>query len=376
VTQVRRSAFAFYYLEQDRLADAVALLRGEEPGRGEARLVALTVLTGERHTLSRSEFDLLMSLPAERWVKTAALDDHLVASLVTKGLLISDSEAANNGSLRGREHALSANRWNLYGALYHYMTQWSGVDVDIENAGWAAPILTAAVVNEFLARNGPPPPPFAEPRGSEVCLPEVERDGELYRTLLARRTERAFDLYSPMTVEQLSTVLRYVFGYHGYADTAPEVVCINRTSPSGGAMHPVEAYPIITNVADVEPGIYHYNCRNHSIELIEALESGQGRRLTTSFMCGQRHFGAAHVSFVLTARFYRNYWKYQWHQKGYAAILMDAAHLSQTLYLVSTELGLGAFVTIAINGRDIEERLGLDGIAEGVIAMTGCGPRA
>ena len=29
---------------------------------------------------------------------------------------------------------------------------------------------------------------------------------------------------------------------------------------------------------------------------------------------------------------------------------------------------------IAINDRDIEERLGLDGVQEGVIAMAGCGP--
>ena len=79
---------------------------------------------------------------------------------------------------------------------------------------------------------------------------------------------------------------------------------------------------------------------------------------------------------VLTARFARNHWKYRSHRKAYAGILMDAAHLSQTLQLVSTELGLGAFVTLAINARDIDDRLGLDGVAEGAVAMVGCGPRA
>jgi nitroreductase len=48
--------------------------------------------------------------------------------------------------------------------------------------------------------------------------------------------------------------------------------------------------------------------------------------------------------------------------------------LSQTLYLVCTELGLGAFVTAAINGGNIEERLGLDGYREGAILVCGCGP--
>jgi len=373
VTQVRRTVFAFYYLDKDRLADGVALLRGEDL-RSRAQLVALAILTGERHALTRSEFDLLMSVPSDRWVKAVALDRDLVASLLEKGLLVSDSDDQHDKRLRGREESLSRNYWNLYAALYHYMTQWSGVQLDLGDADGTEAPTEPGSGREFLSRLGPPPSPFGESRGGTALpLPDVERDGELFRTLLARRTVRSFDLNSSMTVEQLSTVLRYVFGYHGFADTVPEVVCVNRTSPSGGAMHPVEAYPIITDVADIEPGIYHYDCRAHSIELIESLDQREGRRLATSFMSGQSHLGAAHVSFVLTARFERNHWKYRWHQRAYAAILMDAAHLSQTLYLVSTELGLRAFVTVAINGRDIEERLGLDGIGEGVIAVTGCG---
>jgi putative peptide maturation dehydrogenase len=373
VTQVRRTAFAFYYLDQDRLADAVALLRGEDQ-RSHALLVALAVLTGERHALSQSEFDLLMSLPADQWVKSAVLDDDLVASLTEKGLLISDSDDPHDQRLRSREESLSGNYWNLYAALYHYMTQWSGVHLDAAEPDGTEASTDPGNGRELLALLGPPPSPFGESRsGTAVPLPNGEREGELFRTLLARRTVRSFNLGSSMTVEQLSTVLRYVFGYHGFADTAPEVVCVNRTSPSGGAMHPIEAYPIVTDVAGVEPGIYRYDCHGHSLELIEPLDQREGRRLATSFMCGQSHLGGAHVSFVLAARFHRNHWKYRWHQRAYAAILMDAAHLSQTLYLVSTELGLRAFVTVAINGQDIEERLGLDGIGEGVIAMTGCG---
>jgi SagB-type dehydrogenase family enzyme len=179
-----------------------------------------------------------------------------------------------------------------------------------------------------------------------------------------------------MTVGQLDAVLRYVFGCHGYGSTVAGTVCIKRTSPSGGALHPVEAYPVISRVDGVEPGIYHYNVRDHTLGLMSDLDAEGAQRLATSFMCGQRHFGTAAVSFVLTARFARNHWKYRRHHRAYAGILMDAAHLSQTLYLVAGERGLGAFVTIAINGRDIERVLGLDGVSEGVVAMTGCGPRS
>ena len=99
------------------------------------------------------------------------------------------------------------------------------------------------------------------------------------------------------------------------------------------------------------------------------------RELATAFTCGQDYFGDAHVSFVLTSRFERCYWKYRETDKAYAAILAEVGHLSQTQYLVAAELGLGSYVTLAVNSHDIEARLGLDGVDEGVVAMTGCGPR-
>jgi nitroreductase len=52
---------------------------------------------------------------------------------------------------------------------------------------------------------------------------------------------------------------------------------------------------------------------------------------------------------------------------------MDAAHLSQTFYLLCAELGLGAFVTAAINGADIDDRLGLEQFEESALAICGCG---
>ena len=135
-------------------------------------------------------------------------------------------------------------------------------------------------------------------------------------------------------------------------------------------------YPIVSNVETVAPGVYHYNVHDHSLELLRELARLRPRRWRARLWPVRPTSAAANVSFVLTARFYRNHWKYRQHQRAYAALLMDAAHLSQTLYLVSGDLGLGAFVTIAINSRDIEAELGFDGVTEGVIAMAGCGVRA
>lgn len=323
------------------------------------------------------EFELIARVPATQWIDEEELDPAVLRSLADKGLVLTEASAGEPAALRQRDEALMANEWNIYAATYHYMTQWSGVegaegeeDVALLRAN------AKAAARSLLERHGPPPGEFADMRpGAERRLPGAARQGQLYDALMARRTTRAFDLDAPMTLEQLDTVLRYVFGCQGYARNTADVVCIKRTSPSGGGLHPVDVYPIVSDVSDVAPGIYQYDARAHSLILLESLGGDEARALATAFMAGQGFFGTAHVSFVLTARYYRSHWKYRRHDRAYAGILMDAAHLSQTLYLVSADLNLGAFVTMAINGRDIEARLGLDGVAEGVVAMSGCGPR-
>lgn len=359
---VRRTPYAFYYL--DDAADPPIL--------------ALAILTGEQHRLDRRAFELLMSLPADRWADGDGIDPAALGRLTDMGLVLQDPCTGPAAALRARDEALSANQWNLYAALYHFMTQWRGMyAADADQHPALVKEQSRAVARAFVAAHGPPPGEFAElPAGDQVALPDPVPAGPLFDALTRRRTTRAFDTDTPLTADELGTVLRYVFGCHGYGRNVADVVCIKRTSPSGGGLHPIEVYPIVADVVGLDPGIYHYNVRDHALAPVSPLGRDEARRLATAFMCGQSYFAGAAVSFVMTARFYRNHWKYRRHQKAYAGILMDAAHLSQTLYLVAGELGLGAFITLAINARDIEQRLGLDGVGEGVIAMCGCGHRA
>jgi SagB-type dehydrogenase family enzyme len=82
------------------------------------------------------------------------------------------------------------------------------------------------------------------------------------------------------------------------------------------------------------------------------------------------------VAFIVVARFDRSFWKYRHHDRAYAVLLMEAGHLAQTFYLVCSRLDLGAYLTAAINTADIDDRLGLDGITGGTLALCGCGTRA
>jgi hypothetical protein len=70
--------------------------------------------------------------------------------------------------------------------------------------------------------------------------------------------------------------------------------------------------------------------------------------------------------------FARTLWKYR-HARAYRVVLLDAGHLAQTFCLTDTRLGPTAFSTAALKDTSIERDLGIDGITESVIYVTGCG---
>ncbi len=379
MARVRRSRYVCFFCDDFPFLDVGLLLRGTVEQTTVRQVYALSILRGEAIALSADEFELATTTPSDDWVE--ASDDAKMRQLARKGVLVSDENDPELEALRARHETLESLGWNLEAALYYFLSKWRGIDLrrlagQDESSDLLPP--TSEAVRAFVGRFGPPPAAFASMDAPLAIheLPLVERKGELYDVLLRRRTTRGFDRQASLRLWELAVVLRYVFGYHGYVTLLGQVNTLRRTSPSAGGFHPIEAYPVITGVDELDPGLYHYNGAEHALELLKPLAAEEARAAATEFVCGQTYFGDAHVVIVLVARFDRAFWKYRNHRKALAALLMDAAHLSQTLYLVATELGLGAFVTAAVNNADIEEQLGLDGYRNGVLAACGFGRAA
>ena len=220
-------------------------------------------------------------------------------------------------------------------------------------------------------RKRPRPAPYKTyGRGRRVPIPEAERTweaSELERTLLARRTVRAFRR-KPVGSRDLGRLLRMTFGITAVLRSPLFGPLIGRTSPSGGGLHPIEAYPIVWNVRGLSPGVYHYDMAGN----LARIRRGDFRKAAVGIASGQRWVGRAAFLCVRTAVFPRVLWKYPT-EDSYRTLFLDAGHLAQTFCLVATSLGLGPFTTAAIQDSRVEKLLGLDGIEEFPVYLCGAG---
>lgn len=379
--RIRRAPHLFFYLHDGHFLDIEALLRGEARLSPRQELYAISLFDGEEHPMTVAEMNVLAGIPSDRWVPVsrdaAAWEDRtdLLRDFTQAGIVLCDAPGEPFETFRRREEGLSSADWNVYAALYHAMKKWRDVDVDATRPRVAS---LRQMADRFENQHGDLPAHFHSVPGNlgTHLLPASHKRGDLYRTLLARKTTRGFDRDAPLDLDSLTTILYYVFGCQGYTGAAGGMWLLKKTSPSGGSLHPIEVYPLIRNVEGIEPGLYHYSVERHALETLTVHTEEEAAASARLFAAGQAYAGDAQALLVVTARFPRSFWKYRTHEKAYSVILLDAGHLSQTFYLVCADLNLGAFVTAAVNDVNIEDALGLDGFSEGALAVMGVGQPA
>lgn len=322
--------------------------------------------------LAAADVALLGELSPSDWIDDASLrariDDARLRALLAAGLLVADGEAW--AAQRAADETLRAQHWHGIASVWHAASRWQGLDAAREVA--EAGMDTASGMR---TRYGPPPPVLHD-RGAvadRIALPRAPAT-PLDDLFDQRSTCRNFDSASDLPQAQFAHVLERVFGVRGQVHAADDFDVLKKTSPSGGALHPTEAYLIVQRVEGIAPGLYHYRAGDHALQPLPSPEDLA--HFAWISVAGQRWFSEAHVLVVLAPRFGRSFWKYRNHAKAYRVTILDVGHLSQTLLITATELGLGAFITAAINEVDIEHGFGLTGFVDGPLAVCGFGPRA
>lgn len=281
----------------------------------------------------------------------------VVRRLKRAGLLVSEASASRQAA------RVAAWNGNLASANYHLVTR------DISY------VTNARALDVFMQRRSaavPRPPAYKSgPGGARIRLTAF-RDGAparaLDEVLRARRTVRRFARRS-VTLQDLAAVVVGTWGQTGWFDGGPAGRFLVKTSPSAGALHPIECYVLAWRVRGLAPGLYHFDVQENALR---RLRSRNPRREAVRAASSQTWVGGAAFVCIMTAVFERTLWKYHF-ENAYRLVWMDAGHLAQTFALLATARGLGPFQTAAIQDSYIEKLIGIDGMKEFPIYLCGAG---
>jgi SagB-type dehydrogenase family enzyme len=235
------------------------------------------------------------------------------------------------------------------------------------------------------------PLPAVRPRwpGKRIDLrkfsaPHSQAISPAAKLLRERHSTRNFDDQRPITLAELSRfldstarVLSRSSSTVDLGDGGAVVEYAARPYPSAGAAYELELYLSVDKCEGLARGFYHYDAGAHALVPIGV----RTNELEALLAGGQFAMGAPAVPQILitiAARFGRISWKYS--SIAYALILKDAGVLTQTLYVMATDMGLGGCAIGSTNIDLFARMTGLEFHVEGPVGQFALGrgvePRA
>ena len=188
------------------------------------------------------------------------------------------------------------------------------------------PVVKPIVSNDMI--------PLSRPDG--ILLDKMARPFEMI--LEARRSKRKYSK-TPVSLAELAAFLFYSSRIQGLVqDNVHEEILSLRPSPSGGARHAFEIYPVVRECENCDPGAYRYCPQKHGLEKIESSDKSIQKLLDWN---PHKIISPIppHITLYISARFERMSWKYE--SIAYKLIQQDLGCLYQTFYLVAEALDLG-----------------------------------
>ncbi len=264
--------------------------------------------------------------------------------------------------------------WDILSKIYHIGTKNVQFETAIATADDWAKVYQEHCDNVLSSC----PPPDNRSRTDDLRTIKLidpklsELDALLKNTLIDRQTCRVFH-DNEVSLQDLSTLLHLALGF-----TTPlrgtvkaSNVCAlgqRRTSPSGGGLNSTEGYVYAKNIQGVKAGFYYYNPNHHTLEHCSPLVPAPlGKTLS-----GQHFIDNLPAGIWLTSRLDKLWWKYE-HSRAYRMALIEVGHISQTLQLISTALGLQTWITGAFDDATIENQLQTEPFTEQPLFFIGIG---
>lgn len=229
-----------------------------------------------------------------------------------------------------------------------------------------------------------PPPPAIRPRwpGKAIDLRKLStgaapNTSPIAKLLRERHSTRSFDDGRPITVGELSQFLdsaaRIQSRWKNRLDLGgggPVIAYTTRPYPSGGSSYELELYLAVANCEGLARGFYHYDADRHALVPILVRPHDFEASLAAAEFAMDAP-GAPQILITIAARFDRVAWKYS--SIAYSLILKDVGVLTQTLYMMATDMGLGG-CAIGTNNIDLFAKMtGIEFHVEGPVGQFAIG---
>ncbi len=182
------------------------------------------------------------------------------------------------------------------------------------------------------------------------------RNDNLTQNIENRKSHRQYK-DEPLTLEELSFLLWASQGVKSVYERNNKSYATLRTVPSGGARHPFETYLLINNVTGLKRGLYRYLAIEHKLMFIGEIEN-QSERIIDATL-GQKFTGKAAAVFIWSCVAYRGEWRYN--IAAHKAMLLDAGHICQNLYLACEGIKAGTCAIAAYDQEKVDKIIDVDG---------------
>jgi SagB-type dehydrogenase family enzyme len=199
-----------------------------------------------------------------------------------------------------------------------------------------------------------------------------EATSPVAKLLRERHSTRSFDDQQPITLAELAQFLdgtaRVLSRSNMKLDLDGDHTV--RPYPSAGAAYELELYLAVNLCEGLARGFYHYDAGAHVLAPI-GVPANELEALLAEAEDAMGAPAAPQILITIAARFGRISWKYS--SIAYALILKDVGVLTQALYLMATDMGLGG-CAIGITNIDLFAKMtGVEFHVEGPVGQFAIG---
>lgn len=180
----------------------------------------------------------------------------------------------------------------------------------------------------------------------ELPEPKFSSITSIEEVLHKRRSIRDY-LDDPLSISDISQIL---WAAQGITEETYGL----RTAPSAGALYPLEIYIAVSNVNDLNPGVYKYKPQNHTLEKID---EGDKRLNISNAALQQDAIANSSAIVIISAVYERTAVKYGSRAERY--IHIEVGSVGQNIYLQSVSLGLGTVMIGAFKDEALKKVLAL-----------------